>query len=104
MNASTLSSVPDSDIRVSISAELLEALDKRVARDKTTREEIVRQALDELLYREQRQAEARAAAKARDEEEVRKMVEAYTRMPQTPEEWDWSDVIQEEEETGKRAF
>jgi predicted transcriptional regulator len=96
VNASTLDSVSDRDNRVSIPADLLRALDERAARDGSSREAILREALDEFLTKEQREAEAEEAHKRWLEEAHRKDVEGYTRFPQTPDEFDWSDVADDE--------
>ncbi len=96
MNASTLRAVPDSDIRVSIPAELLKALDQRVVRDSTSREAIISEALDEFLYKERREAEAEDAHRRWLEDAHRRDIEGYTRFPQTPDEFDWSDVADDE--------
>lgn len=72
-------------ITVRMSNERVEKVDALVASGAyATRAEVVREAVDELLRREEEAAIDRA------------IVEGYTRIPETAEELDWADWSTEE--------
>ncbi len=65
---------------VQLSEELLRRLDERAAREGRSRSALIRDAIKKYLYDEERA------------EIDRRIVEGYERVPQTDEEFDWTDA------------
>lgn len=64
---------------VQLTDEIVSELDELAARDKRSRSELIRQAIEELLHAE------------REREYDRQIVEGYTRLPTTEEEMRWAE-------------
>ncbi|MBI3977944.1 MAG: ribbon-helix-helix protein, CopG family [Chloroflexi bacterium] len=73
-----------SRLTVSIPADLLQALDRKLARNAESRSAVVRRLLEQAL----RDAEEQA--------DLDRYVHAYRRRPQTEEECGWSDDVARE--------
>jgi predicted DNA-binding protein len=65
---------------VQLNEELLRRLDERAAREGRSRSAVIRDAIEKYLYDEERA------------EISRRIVEGYERIPQTDEEFDWTDA------------
>jgi metal-responsive CopG/Arc/MetJ family transcriptional regulator len=67
-------------LTISLPADLLEAVDRKLARDSESRSALIRRVLEDAL----REAEER--------EDVERYIRGYQEQPQTEDEYGWSDA------------